>query len=352
MNPNRYYYLDDHESTVTTRIPKLRLVKDEELAILIWDLKTNVDAGSDPFENKTFDTSGLALEFSRLKNKKDKDIADFANTYGPLGVGGKENVMALDYDYHYLTNFKFQDTPSSVKKYRDLGVWFETVEEWRWHIRHVDKLLKLFDALQNSKTIEDKHLRIDKTRNFTPPTPITPDEDERFAELRRLRAAALASINTPPAKEEPYTPPECHVYWAKDKTPTLWYYEPLKRDNELSIEEEYRIYAWKVLESHIIGVLKKGSFIDYYAPRIDNKSPVGFSYTNKKATKYLLVAIYQDLYRIVNNVDEKISLCDVCKGAFKSKRKGTMYCSNACKQERKRNPKEDEAAEKEIVKQV
>lgn len=309
------YYLEGKNTPVVSRT---KLFKDAEYPMVMVDYKKDDDRGN-PFRKNEFEISGLALEFSRIK--KDKDIVDFSSKYGMLGINCKENIVNLDFDYYYLNNFQYADKSR-----------IEYLGEWYWHRDHIRKLFKLFNALQNNLPIEEELLRIKKRQNLYPPSGgIYSNEN-----LKNIPVPVPAGKSY--AETKPYIAPEHHIYWAEDDKPTQMHYSKL--ESATSIEDEFRMHAWLILETHIKPIVEKAIFIDFSSPRLDKKSFLGISYTDRKATNYLLAAIYYDMYRIVNNIDEVISFCSVCGGPYKSKRKGSMYCGNACKQEKKRQPKE------------
>lgn len=287
-------------------VRQAKLVKEASSSFLI------VPRPSGETERKTidFEPEGISLKFANLAS--DKDILNFATTYGLLGIGN-QNMKNLKCDYCYIKEFKYH--PANE---------LEWVEEWRWHIDYVNRIYRLYEALKSEEVIEDKYLRVEK---WSKNNPHSCKEDPRVEEMRE---------------------DDLHVFWAHSNKPTLSLYKPF---SEFGIEDEYRHHALRVIDMHIISFISDAIVVDFSSVRLDHEAafkypgyvatesglPVGLSRTDQKVTNYLLAAIYYDLFRKINNL-EKIDFCTVCHSPYKSKRKGSMYCSNACKQERKRHP--------------
>jgi hypothetical protein len=301
------YYLEG-KSKKTTR--KSKLIREGGSSFLFTEYPQTSDEWNNSDERTTidFEVDGISIKFAALS--KDKEILNFANTYGLLRIGN-HNIKNLNCDYCYMNKFTFSE-PFQI----------EWLEEWRWHINHVKRIYKLYEALKSGKVIEDNYLIVDKwsTRN-------------------------LHSCTVSPLLGK-YKIDDLHVFWANSNSPTMAIYKP---SEDTGIEDEYRRNAMRVIDNHLIHFLNESIIVDFHSGRIDHEAaythpnyitkeglPVGMSRTDRKATHYLLGAIYYDIFRKINNL-EKIDFCTVCHSPYKSVRKGSMYCSNACKQVKKRN---------------
>jgi len=61
-------------------------------------------------------------------------------------------------------------------------------------------------------------------------------------------------------------------------------------------------------------------------------SPIGFTITEQRYTKYLLAAIYFDLWELItNSLPVEICAYSECNKLFTPKRKTAKYCSGACR---------------------
>ncbi|MBT2663085.1 hypothetical protein [Bacillus sp. ISL-45] len=84
----------------------------------------------------------------------------------------------------------------------------------------------------------------------------------------------------------------------------------------------------KVLEFHISGGINIG--VD---DLISNPSTKGFRITEKRYTRFLLAAIYYELWQTINDA-KNVYLCEnkKCRNPFVKSGRKKKYCNEACKQ--------------------
>ena len=236
---------------------------------------------------ETFNPEGLAWEFSKLKNEK--EINGFANRYGLLGIstpGQREiNSIKLQRDIFH-DSFYFIGLPIGQSD-------CEPIELWFFHIKQMQKLLKLYQALINIHKGEMQESEI---------------EDN------------LLTVKEPIGGS-------CQILWWDGSWTGF-----TAAEEELEKEEGFLKLAQGLL------ALKVNSIGNQDIKRIPEtivtgKSPLGFTIKEWNYTPHLIRAIYRDLWKLVSN-NEPVHICENpnCKLPFK-KVKRQKYCSNACKQE-------------------
>lgn len=281
----------------------------------------------------TMEISGIAYKFARIRTQE--SVLDFANEFGLLGLH-PANVYIRRNIFTYMKNYVLRRSP----------VGGESISEWELHINHVRRLLKLHKAITAGNPIEDDLLRVGM---------LHPDREiymtEFISAVRRewadnfhgtvsrddLQTGRFVGIihgsqfdAAPRANHE-----SPHYLWY-DNVPTL-----LPFTEMLPVTEEGFVALAKiVLMLHLEEMLKYSVIVDYR--HVLNKLPLKtaseLKFVDRKATPYLLTAIYHDVWRIVNN-RERVEDCTSCGLPFPLRRKGSEYCSKACKQREWRNSK-------------
>lgn len=177
------------------------------------------------------------------------NMTAFASTYGLLGLNG----TPINEDY--MKDFRYRE-----------GSTAESIEEWEWHRNHIKKLIKLYHALKEGLPIKGVHLK---------------KKDGRF-------------------------------YWKEDDQPIIAknYLIPEQEDEDVK-DVEYSHMAWLVLRYHILHFIEDNMFISFNRNNDEYDAPHHWGYADRKATKYLLCAIYYDLFQMINH-DKPIRLCKSC----------------------------------------
>jgi hypothetical protein len=229
-----------------------------------------------------FQPRGIAKKFSQLKTTN--DILAFANTYGLLGCKLVEYTQILESPTEYLDRFSYHHS------------YFEPLKVWEWHIDHVKKLFQIYRALRYKTEIENELLLI----KMSPRNEVIPI-DYGF------------------------------IYWNDGKLIGFGY-EPF------SDGVDYTKIARRVLVKQVITMLKGAIDLSYESIVDDEKSELGFRLNETRMTRFLLAAIYYDLWYTITN-HQAVSVCEYCDGSFTpSKRR--KYCCDACKQAAYRKNKE------------
>jgi hypothetical protein len=241
---------------------------------------------------------GLASKFSKIKTEK--ELISFATTYGMLG-------LSISPDYKKLLEPfipKFNGI-EVAKALTDIGdSHYEPFELWWHHIAVVRKIMKLYRALvrtnkNNSVEIEENILRTGKPR-------------------KNKKGMKMYTV--------------------------LWYDNTSTHVslNERELEEmSFAQIGRKVLIKSIGRYTRCVNIVPTEIIETE-KSDLGFYVLEKKATPYLITAIYYDLWKLINaNVIIEICANERCKLPY-VKTKRQKYCSNACKQEAYRIRKEQQ----------
>jgi hypothetical protein len=237
-----------------------------------------------------FKHKGLMNEFAKLKTIK--DIESFAMKYGLLGVEHPESLQVNSKSpairATLIPSFIFTSYGFSV---------FEPIELWQWHINQVRKILKLYNAVRKASS-DDLIYEILEVKMHT----------GMFGDLT----------------EDKEVTDRYFVHWTDGEL-----IERLPEHfEEKSILEIAQYTLAKVLESRISNGINIG-----VEDIISNPSTKGFMITEQRYTRYLLAAIYYDLWQNINN-HKNVYICanKNCRLPFiKSGRK--KYCDEACKQE-------------------
>lgn len=117
--------------------------------------------------------------------------------------------------------------------------------------------------------------------------------------------------------------------WKKD---TQWITLPGITTLNIPISMDKKAQVISLLIKGITEGFAGGIDIDFSRIEPSKKSPIGYSAIEQKQTKYLLVAIYFDLWQMVSN-KEPISFCQNpnCGEIIKKMGKDNRYCNGACK---------------------
>jgi hypothetical protein len=234
-----------------------------------------------------FNPEGLAWEFSKIKNEKEINI--FANRYGLLGIRTPDQTE--------INKIKFgKDIYSDSSYFIKLPIGHsdcEPIELWFFHIKQMQKLLKLYQAL----------IKIHKGEMH---------ESEIEDNLLTVKEPIGGS---------------CQILWW-DGTWTGF----TATEEEMEKEEGLLKLAQSLLALKVNSIGNQDIRRDPETI-VTGKPPLGFTIIEWKYTSHLIRAIYRDLWNLVSN-NEPVHICENtnCKLPFK-KVKRQKYCSNACKQE-------------------
>ncbi|WHX62341.1 hypothetical protein [Peribacillus frigoritolerans] len=235
----------------------------------------------------TFNPEGLAWDFSKLKNEK--EINEFANRYGLLGIStpGQAEINKIKIG---------KDLYSDASYFIDLPIGHsncEPIELWFFHIKQMQKLLKLYQALIKIHKGEMQESEI---------------EDNLLAVKESIRG-------------------NCQILWWDGSWTGF-----TAAEDEMEKEEGFLKLAQGILALKVNSI---GNQDIKRAPEtiVTGKSPLGFTIKEWDYTPHLIRAIYRDLWQQIAN-NEPVHICENqnCKLPFK-KVKRQKYCSNACKQE-------------------
>jgi len=218
-----------------------------------------------------------------LKIQDLKGIDSFAHEYGLLGSG---------YDLpEYFSKFEKFDYANNC---------FEPIHIWKWHIRNVQRLIRLYDILKKAK----ENIEYDYER-------------------------ALSQIL--------YLDERGGVYWYTEGT--------IIDERKFSIKYDFTgiknrhnkrdllPLAFEVLTFSVSFALQGAIDIQYSAIP-DNKARLGFRIAENPSTRYLIAAMYYYIWQMITHTKNVIT-CAVCGGFFeKSGRR--KWCSDACRQAKHR----------------
>lgn len=237
-----------------------------------------------------FNNNGLMDEFASLKTIKDIEI--FSMKYGLLGIKHPENAQVNSHSPAIMATLQ----PSIIFTKYDFSV-FEPIELWDWHINEVRKILRLYHTARKANSNEHLYEVIEI----------------------KIHSGMFGSI-----AEDREVTQRYFVHWTNGE-------DILMLPNEFeekSILDIARYTLAKILESRISGGinLEPGEVISDTLTK-------DFKISEQRYSRYLLAAIYYDLWQTINN-SKNVYLCENknCRLPFvKSGRK--KYCNEACKQE-------------------
>lgn len=237
-----------------------------------------------------FNNDGLMDEFASLKTIK--EIESFSMKYGLLGIKHPENTQV----YSQSPAIKATLDPSTLFTKYDFSV-FEPLELWHWHINEVQKILRLYHTARKSNA------------------------DELLYEVIEIKmhSGMFGSL-----AEDREVTQRYFVHWTTGEPILMLPHE----FEEKSILDIAQYTVAKVLESRISGGINLGP-----GEVIPHSSTNEFMITEQRYSRYLLAAIYYDLWQTINN-SKNVHLCENknCRLPFvKFGRK--KYCNEACKQE-------------------
>ncbi|MDR7239648.1 hypothetical protein [Neobacillus drentensis] len=237
-----------------------------------------------------FNNNGLMEEFSGLENLK--DIETFSMKYGLLGIQHPDNAQVNS----LAPAVKATLHPSFIFNNYGFSV-FEPIQLWQWHINQVRKILRLYHAVRKASSEELIYEVIE-------------------LKMRRGMFYILG--------EDEEVTDRYFVHWT-DGEEILMLPENFEGKPILDIAQY--ILA-KILESHISGGINLS-----VGDIISNPTTKGFKITEQRYTRYLLAAVYYELWQTIND-SKNVYLCENknCRLPFvKLGRK--KYCNEACKQE-------------------
>ncbi|WP_116316306.1 hypothetical protein [Bacillus subtilis] len=237
-----------------------------------------------------FSNTGLMSEFASLKTIK--DIEAFSKKYGLLGIKHPDSEQVNS----QTPLIKATLQPAFIFINYGFSV-FEPIELWQWHINEVQKILRLYHAVRKASS------------------------DELIYEIVEIKmhSGMFGSLTEDKEITDRY-----FVQWINGEE-ILMLPEHFEEKPLLEIAQ-YTLA--KILESRISDGINLAT-----GDLISNPSTKGFMITELRYTRYLLAAIYYDLWQTIND-SKNIYLCDNenCRLPFvKSGRK--KYCNEACKQE-------------------
>lgn len=237
-----------------------------------------------------FNNDGLMSQFASLKTLEDIEV--FSKKYGLLGIqhpnSTQVNSKSPAIEATVQPSFIFTNYGFSV---------FEPIVLWQWHISEVQKILRLYHAVRKASSNELIYEIIE-------------------IKMKRGMFGSLA--------EDREITERYFVHW------TDWI-SILMLPTEF--EEKSILEIAQYTLAHVIELRISGGINLATGDIIFNPSTKGFMITEQRYTRYLLAAIYYDLWQTINN-SKNIYLCENknCRLPFvKSGRK--KYCSDACKQE-------------------
>ncbi|MDQ0221367.1 hypothetical protein ELQ35_15585 [Peribacillus cavernae] len=237
-----------------------------------------------------FNNDGLMDKFASLKTIK--DIEAFSMKYGLLGITHPDNLQVNSNSPAIMATL---EPPILFTKY-DFSV-FEPIELWQWHIDEVRRILRLYHTARKANSEELLYEVIEI----------------------KLHSGRFGSLAEDREITERY-----FVYWTNGEVILML----PKEFEEKSMLDIAQYTLAKILELRISGGINLGP-----GEVISNTSTKEFTITEQRYSKYLLAAIYYDLWQTINN-SKNVYLCENrnCRFPFvKSGRK--KYCNEACKQE-------------------
>lgn len=237
-----------------------------------------------------FKNDGLMSEFAALKTIK--DIAVFSKKYGLLGIEYPDSLQVNSQSPAIQATMQ----PSYIFKNYGFSV-FEPIELWQWHINEVQKILRLYHSIRkvNSEAQINDIIEIKMDRGM-------------FGSLVEDRELTDRYF----------------VHWTEGDV-ILMLPEEFEEKTMFEIAQ-YTIA--KVLESNISGGINLG-----VGDIISKPSTKGFMIKEKKYTRYLLAAIYYDLWQTIND-SKNVYICKNKKCRLPFVKSGRReHCNDACKQE-------------------
>ncbi|KIL72346.1 hypothetical protein [Bacillus badius] len=252
-----------------------------------------------------FNNDGLMSEFACLKTIK--DIETFSKKYGLLGIMPPDSEQVNS----QFPLIKATLQPSLLFNNYGFSV-FEPVELWQWHIKQVQKILRLYHAIRKASS------------------------DELIYEIVEIKmhSGMFGSLAEDRAITNRY-----FVHWT-DGEEILMLPEDFEEKPILEIAQ-YTIA--RVLESHISGGINLG-----VGDLISKPSTKGFMIKEKRYSRYLLAAIYYDLWQTINN-SKNVYICKNKDCRLPFVRSGRReHCNDACRQAAYRIRLEEKEGENNI----
>ncbi len=237
-----------------------------------------------------FNNKELMSEFASLKSIK--DVEAFSKKYGLLGIKPPDydqvNSQSPLIKATLQPNFIFTNYGFSV---------LEPIELWQWHINGVQKILRLYHAVKKASS------------------------DELIYEIVeiKMRRGMFGSL-----AEDREVTDRYFVHWTNGEAILM-----LPEDFEEKPLLEIAQYTLaKILESRISDGINLGT-----GDLISNPSTKGFMITERRYTRYLLAAIYYELWQTIND-SKNVYLCENKNCRLPLVKFGRKkYCNEACKQE-------------------
>ncbi|MDQ0880965.1 hypothetical protein [Peribacillus sp. V2I11] len=237
-----------------------------------------------------FNINGLMEEFSSLKTLN--DIETFSMKYGLLGIQHPENAQVNSLS----PAVKFTLQPSFIFNNYGFSV-LEPIQVWQWHINQVRKILRLYHAVRKASS------------------------DELIYEIVEIKMRrGMVYILT----EDKEVTDRYFVHW-RDGEEILMLPESFESKPTLEIAQ-YTLA--KILESHLSDGINLS-----VGDLISNPTTKGFMITEQRYTRYLLAAVYYDLWQTIND-SKNVFLCENKNCRLPLVKYGRKkYCNEACKQE-------------------
>ncbi len=237
-----------------------------------------------------FNNNGLMSEFASLKTIK--DIEAFSKKYGLLGIKHPDSEQVNSKSPLIRATLQ----PSLVFNNYGFSV-FEPVKLWQWHIKEVQNILRLYHGVRKASS------------------------DELIYEIVEIKmhSGMFGSLAEDRAITNRY-----FVHWT-DGEEILMLPEDFEEKTILEIAQ-YTLA--KVLESHISGGINLG-----VGDLISKPSTKGFMITEKRYSRYLIAAVYYDLWQTINN-SKNVYICENKNCRLPFVRSGRrLHCNDACKME-------------------
>ncbi|MGC9935235.1 hypothetical protein [Priestia aryabhattai] len=237
-----------------------------------------------------FNNDGLMGKFASLKTIEDIEL--FSKKYGLLGIQSPESAQVNSQSPAIRATLQ----PAYIFNNYGFSL-LEPIELWMWHIAEVRKILRLYDVVKKNSS---------------------DDQINEIIEVK-LHRGKFGSLDEDREITDRY-----FIHWAIGE-PILLLPEFFEEKTMLEIA---RYTLAKILESHLSGGINIG-----IGELISDPSTKVFKITEQRYSKYLVAAVYYDLWQKIND-SRNIQLCDNerCRlPLLKSGRK--KYCNDACKQE-------------------
>lgn len=238
----------------------------------------------------------LAIDFSSLK--KDADILSFAKKHGLLGV---LSALGLEKPDYFFTVF-------------------EPVSLWKRHIAHIKRLVRLSQALTDIKNGKD----VDIYEEF-----VTLKEGRFY----RVGKGYLNLFKISWSEKYSLVSDKYDVFGMepkKNKIPEKLSFPLPLTISEIDDKQEFD----KALGAYVlVRLIKEGLGEAFKLAAFDmvesESHPIGFEIKEVYQTKYLLGAIYRDLWQIIS-ANTLLRLCEYCGRPFPRKGK-KRYCNDSCR---------------------